>query len=463
MNNHFALLPSVEEILNTPEVRNLPHSHEEMTPIIRDEIQKMRLFIKENRNLEGFDLGTAEELKARLLVDILVNIERGCRSKLRRVINATGVILHTNLGRAVLSEKAMTSLNDINSGYSNLELSLETGMRSMRYDCVEDLLKTITGAEDCLVVNNNAAAVLLALDVMGTGKEAILSRGELVEIGGSFRVPEVMEKSGVLLKEIGTTNKTHLHDYVRAIGENTGLILSVHPSNFAITGFTESVALVDLVELGHKYDIPVMYDWGAGNIYPLNIGGRIHDESVINIVKTGVDVLTFSGDKLLGGPQAGIILGKKKYLQKMKENPLLRAFRVDKMTLAALEATLKSYVNPVKAVAEIPTLQMLFKDIETIEKQACKLADGLQEVLGDWVVKIEDGESQVGGGSLPDVKLPTKLVTLLPPNGGVNEVAARLRNGKVAVMVYISGGKIVLDSRTIGDGENKLLIEAFAR
>ena len=292
------------------------------------------------------------------------------RYRLRRVINATGVILHTNLGRAPLCREALERINEVARGYSNLEYDLEKGERGLRYDHVRQLLCALTGAEDALVVNNNAAAVLLVLNSLAEGREAIVSRGELIEIGGEFRIPDVMEKSGARLKEVGTTNRTRLADYERAIGPETGLILKVHTSNFRIMGFTEEADLLSLVALGKKHSLPVMDDLGSGCLIELDRYGLEREPTVRDTLATGVDVVTFSGDKLLGGPQAGIILGKRKALAQIRKNPLNRALRIDKLTLAALEATLVKYLRPEEALVDIRVLRALTEPLEAVKRRA---------------------------------------------------------------------------------------------
>ncbi|MDO4733610.1 MAG: L-seryl-tRNA(Sec) selenium transferase, partial [Bacillota bacterium] len=358
----YSWLPKVDKILLAAgalpaELLGAEYSVKIMTEAARSAIAQLR----EEISRGGVEYADKEQLFAAALEESLRRYRRLCSSSLRRVINATGVVLHTNLGRAVLAEEAIEAIKRVAGSYCNLELSLESGKRSSRYEHVCSLLQELCGAEDALVVNNNAGAVLLVLDALCRGGEAIVSRGQLVEIGGSFRVPEIMEKSGVRLREVGTTNKTHLSDYARAIGPETRLLLQVHPSNFKMYGFTESVSLEELVELGHSHGLPVMDDLGSGCLYPLAAEG-IGDEPLISAaLASGVDVLTFSGDKLLGGPQAGIILGKREYIRMIKENSLTRALRIDKFTLAALEATLRIYSQG-RAREAIPTLSMITAD-----------------------------------------------------------------------------------------------------
>src|SRR6056297_1765538 len=308
-----------------------------------------------------------------ILEKVHAMVESAMALNLDRLINATGVVVHTNLGRSLLSGEALSQVQTVASRYSNLEFDLSTGKRGSRYSVVEDLICEISGAESAMVVNNNAAAVLLSLDTIARHKEVIVSRGELVEIGGSFRIPDVMAKSGAILKEVGTTNRTHLYDYQKAISENTGLLLKVHTSNFSILGFTKAVGLHELAEVGKKHHIPVMEDLGSGTFIDFSKYGLMKEPTVGESVTAGADIVTFSGDKLLGGPQAGIIVGKRPIIEQIKQNPLTRALRIDKLTLAALESTLRAYRDESRAVEEIPTLQMLTTPISDIDKRATEL------------------------------------------------------------------------------------------
>ncbi|HHW06771.1 MAG TPA: L-seryl-tRNA(Sec) selenium transferase [Clostridia bacterium] len=386
------------------------------------------------------------------------------KPRLRPVINATGVVLHTNLGRAVLSEDARQALWQVTGGYSNLELDLTTGERGSRYSHVVELLCYLTGAEGALVVNNNAAAVLLALNTLAQGKEVIVSRGQLVEIGGSFRVPEVMAASGARLVEVGTTNKTYQRDYRRAITPETALLLKVHPSNYRIRGFTHETSLEELVELGRETGLPVMEDLGSGFLIDLEPYGITGEPTVQEEIARGADVVTFSGDKLLGGPQAGIIVGKKEYIDLMAKNQLTRALRVDKLTMAALEATLKAYLwEPEETIGRVPILSMLTMDETYLRTRAQRVSRRLREVLaGKAEVSLEKGVSQAGGGSLPLLELPTVLITLLPHNGKLSLWARNLRLGEPAVMGRLAEGRLLLDLRTVLEKEEEMLVKALA-
>ncbi|NPV26802.1 MAG: L-seryl-tRNA(Sec) selenium transferase [Firmicutes bacterium] len=397
-----------------------------------------------------------------LISDVVQTIEQKGHSSLCRVINATGVVLHTNLGRAVLSKRAQLAIVQAASGYCNLELNLTSGERGSRYSHVEGLLTRLTGAEAALVVNNNAAAVLLALSAVAKDREVIVSRGQLVEIGGSFRIPEVMAQSGAKLVEVGTTNKTYLADYERAITDQTGLLLKVHPSNYRVVGFTHETSLEELVKLGRAYNLPVMDDLGSGALLRLNAPGLSSEPTVSASVASGADIVTFSGDKLLGGPQSGLIVGKRCWIDRMKKHPLNRALRIDKLTLAALEATLREYLDPEGAQQNIPTLAMLTMPAMVIKERAEELAEQLKERLaGQAELKIITGNSQVGGGAMPLAELPTWLVRVKPIHLTSQAVAAALRGKKPAVLVRIQDDALLIDLRTVSDQEIPALIMAL--
>jgi L-seryl-tRNA(Ser) seleniumtransferase len=350
--------------------------------------------------------------------------------------------------------------------YSNLEYEIAAGKRGKRYSNIKEIIKELTGAEDAVVVNNNAAAVLICLDTFAKGMEVIVSRGELVEIGGSFRIPEVMKASGAILREVGTTNKTHLRDYENALCGSTALLLKVHQSNYRVIGFTEEVPIEKLVTIGKKYKIPVAADLGSGCMIDLKKYGVQGEPTVQEVVKTGADIVTFSGDKLLGGPQAGIIIGKEKFIQKIQKNPLLRALRIDKMTLASLEATFMQYLDEEKALREIPTLRMMTEPVEVIKKRAKKIFRALKDISGKADIAVVPDESQAGGGSLPEINFPTFAVSIKPNNISVNELEKRLRLGEPAVIARIKGNALLIDARTVQEREvralSKCIIEALA-
>ncbi|WP_100372999.1 L-seryl-tRNA(Sec) selenium transferase [Bacillus sp. FJAT-45037] len=374
---------------------------------------------------------------------------------LRRIINGTGTVLHTNLGRAKLSEEAQKQVILAASSYSNLEYNVTTGKRGSRHDLIEDIVKEVTGAEAAMVVNNNAAAVYLVLKALATNKEVIVSRGELVEIGGSFRVSSIMAESGAELVEVGTTNKTHFRDYDDAINDETAMIMKVHTSNFKTIGFTSAVDAKELVNLAQENEIILYEDLGSGAIYDLRTHGIGEEPTVKEALDRGIDLVTFSGDKLLGGPQAGIIAGKKEYIDQLKKHQLARVLRVDKMTLAALEATLKQYVDQQVALKDIPTLQqiLLTKDQIRAEAEAFK-----RLLSSDWTVGWVEDVSMVGGGTMPDVELPTWLLTLSHRSIKTTELIEVLRNGDPAVVTRIKDDQIALDFRTITKGEHTDLL-----
>jgi L-seryl-tRNA(Ser) seleniumtransferase len=378
--------------------------------------------------------------------------------KLKPLINATGIIIHTNLGRAILSPKAIDNIRDVAGNYTNLEYEISLGKRGKRYLHIRDILKELSGAEEAVVVNNNAAAVVLCLNTFAKNREVIVSRGELVEIGGSFRIPEVMESSGALLKDVGTTNKTHFSDYKNALSGNTALLLRIHQSNYKIIGFTEEVSLDELIHLGREFDIPVMADLGSGcmiNMEKYEIKG---EPTVQQVLETGVDLVTFSGDKLLGGPQSGIILGKEKLVEKIQKNPLLRAMRIDKLTLASLEATLMQYLDTEKAVSEIPTLRMLTQSPDIIKKRAKKLYINLHKILADKAsISVTADRSQAGGGALPETDLPTFVVSIKPQGISINALEKKLRLGNPPVIARIKENTLILDARTVQEKEVKTL------
>jgi L-seryl-tRNA(Ser) seleniumtransferase len=383
-------------------------------------------------------------------------------NKLQRTINATGVVVHTNLGRSCLAAEAVDHMIATARSYSNLEFNLNTGKRGSRYTIVEDLLCEISGAQSAMAVNNNAGAVLLSLDTLARGKEVIISRGELVEIGGSFRIPDVMAKSGALLKEVGTTNRTHRRDYEGAVGDQTGLLLKVHTSNYSIIGFTAAVSLAELVELGGRFNLPVMEDLGSGNFIDFSRYGLPSEPTVQESVAAGVDVVTFSGDKLLGGPQAGIIVGKKEILDRIKTNPLTRALRIDKMTLAALEATLQLYRDESRALDRIPTLRMLSTPLSELEGRAGLLSQALSVFNAQGLTtSLHYLSSRAGGGSLPMRPLPSCCVGVSIAGLSPNAIETSLRNQRPAVIGRIENDLFMLDPRTLLEDEIDLVATAF--
>lgn len=425
---------------------------------IRATIEHLRLqIISGNGDLDETMLSGSQ------LLDIVAQtVLKKMTYNLRRVINATGVVVHTNLGRSLLPEGVARHVAEIVRNYSNLEFDLEKGKRGSRYSSVEDILCEISGAEAAMVVNNNAGAVFLALETLARGGEVIVSRGELVEIGGSFRIPEVMARSGAKLVEVGATNRTHFSDYEKAISDNTALLLKVHASNYSIVGFTAEVSLKDLVALGGKYHLPVMKDLGSGNFVDLSRYGLMSEPTVQETVASSADVITFSGDKLLGGPQAGIIVGRKDVLERIKKNPINRALRIDKMTLAALEATLHLFRDESRAVSEIPTLRMFTLPAKVLAARARRLRDRLRRGGGDRLqAVVMDSSSRVGGGALPLQELPTKCVCVSIQGLSANQVEQMARGAAVPIIGRIENDLFVMDVRTIQDEEVAMIASAF--
>ncbi|MFZ5634137.1 MAG: L-seryl-tRNA(Sec) selenium transferase [Bacillota bacterium] len=465
VNNKSVLrrIPKVDEVLKMLEVENLTgiHPRELVVEAVRKTLDDIRQGIIEGR-IGGGDLEGLISPKA-IPARVVSMAERMARPNLRRVINATGVVLHTNLGRAVLGPGAIEAVHMAATGYSNLELNLDSGKRGSRYAPVEGILSRLTGAQSSLVVNNNAAAVLLALSTLAKGGEVIVSRGQLVEIGGSFRIPEVMEQSGAILREVGSTNKTYPDDYRRVINEKTALLLHVHTSNYRIVGFTRETTVEELAELGRETGIPVMSDLGSGSLLGMDQLGLPPEPTVQETVAAGADVVTFSGDKLLGGPQAGIIVGKRELLERMKKNPLTRAVRIDKMTVAALEATLREYLDVKTVMQNVPTLRMIGTPGEQLYDRAGALSRLLEEAVGGRAqIAVEKGSSAVGGGAMPTAELPAWLVSVRPAGMTVEELAGRLREGDPAVVGRIQDDRLLLDVRTIFKGEDIILAGALA-
>ena len=453
-------MPAVDEILKTERgvLWQQSFARRNVVKSIRDVIERYRQAV------------LADEIKEfsleKIFIDIQILLEKLSEFSLRPVINATGVVIHTNLGRSVLSEEILENMKAVACGYSNLEYELEQGGRGKRYSHLQRLLTEITGAEAGLVVNNNAAAVLVCLSSFAKGKEVIVSRGELVEIGGSFRIPDVMSGSGAILNEVGTTNKTHLYDYEQAINEKTALLLKVHQSNFRIVGFTQSVSNDDLAALGKKYGIPVMLDLGSGCLLDLKPYGINSEPTVQQIVRTGIDIITFSGDKLLGGPQGGVIVGKKNLIEIIAKNPLMRAVRIDKLTLSAFESVLMCYLDEDKARMQIPTLSMLLQDTEKIRERAKGIAFQLTSEIGishDDIVKTDviRDSSKSGGGALPEVEFETYAVALKPMKLSVNKLEERLRHGRPPVITRIKEEALIIDARTVRDSEIEVLVKAL--
>jgi len=441
-------LPQVDELLRHPTL--LPA----VPPLLRVlAAAAVRRTLAEKRQwlatCPAADLPAELDLES-LLQELLQKIQATGPASLRRVINATGVVIHTNLGRSPLAAAALAQIREVAAHYSTLEYDLARGERGSRHDHLEGLLQEVTGAEAALVLNNNAAAVLLALTCLAKGKEVILSRGQLVEIGGSFRLPEIMAVSGALLKEVGTTNKTHLRDYEQAISLETALLLKVHPSNFRITGFTSEVALPELVALGRRYGLLVVEDLGSGCLIDLSHYGIEREPTVQEALKAGADLVLISGDKLLGGPQAGLALGSREVVSRLRSHPLTRALRPDKLTLAALEATLRLYLDESQALTAIPTLRMLTRPVAELDRQARGLARSLRRLLGPRVqVRVVASVGRVGGGALPQVSLPSRALALAVPPLSPQQLEAHLRRAQPPIIARIEQDTLLLDLRTL--------------
>ena len=450
-------LPKIDELLKNDVIQNELKETQRVLIVdsLRESIEKYRKYILEDK-IQDFEEDDVLNYALGLLL-------KKKKNNLRRVINATGTVIHTNLGRSILSKKAVENAIEIAGRYNNLEYDIESGKRGSRYSHIEKLITKITGAEAALVVNNNAAAIMLVLDSLCKEKEAIVSRGQLVEIGGSFRVPDVMKFSGAKLVEVGTTNRTHLYDYENNINDNTGMLLKVHTSNFKICGFTEEVELESLVKLGNERNIPVVEDIGSGVLVDFSKYGFTHEPTVQESIKKGVDIVTFSGDKMLGGPQAGVIIGKKKYVELMKKNQLTRALRIDKMTLSALESTLRYYLDEKEAIENIPTLNMILSSKEDMKKKAIKFRKKFRHALDNFEFKIDEDYSMVGGGSMPTEKIPTYVIKISSENTSVNEMEKILRLNETAIITRVFNNELILDVRTIFDEDIEEIIKALRK
>lgn len=400
--------------------------------------------------------------KDELILLVQHRLKRKTQPNLRRVINATGIVLHTNLGRAILGERAVCALAEVAQSYSNLEYDIEQRSRGSRHALVEELITKLTGAESAMVVNNNAAAMLLILNTVAKDRKVVISRGELVEIGASFRIPAIIEQSGAILSEVGTTNKTHLSDFERAIDPNqTAALLKVHTSNFRIVGFSETPTIFELAELGKRSGIPTIFDAGSGMMTDLQAYGILDEPLVPQCIADGADIVCFSGDKLLGGPQAGVIAGKKSWIDAMKKNQLARALRIDKLTLAALEATLRAYLEGT-AKEEIPTLQMISQRWDILAEQASALATAIREQARDCAVEVVEEYGQIGGGAVPGQMLPSYVVALQPKRISVGELESRLRHGEPPIIARISKDRLLLDVRTLLKPDAQIVAERVA-
>ncbi|MBP1712249.1 MAG: selA [Deltaproteobacteria bacterium] len=459
---YLRALPKVDELFLLPSLQSLLKDHSKFLIVesIRRAVDRRRQAILKAADPPQVP---AVEMPPEKWADaVKEELAEVLRPSLRPVINATGVVLHTNLGRAPLAAEVLQHIVETAQGYSNLEFDLTTGERGSRYEHVEEILCRLSGAESALAVNNNAGAVLLSLNTLAEGREVIVSRGQLVEIGGSFRIPDVMKKSGARLVEVGTTNRTHLRDYEQALGDKTALLLRVHTSNYRILGFTAEVPLRELVTLGSSKNLPVMDDLGSGCLIDLSRFGLEPEPTVQEAIQAGADVVTFSGDKLLGGPQAGMIVGKKRYLDPIKKNPLTRALRIDKLTLAGLESTLRLYLEGDQALSRLPTFRMLTGSMGNLERRSKRFLKILSKEVGALCrLRLKDDSSQVGGGALPIQELPTKVLALFPAKLSAADLEKRLRNGEPPVVVRIKENEVLLDLRTVAKEEERLLIKAL--
>ncbi|NOZ60595.1 MAG: L-seryl-tRNA(Sec) selenium transferase [Calditrichaeota bacterium] len=457
------MIPQVDWLLNQAEVRKLAEKFPR--DLIAWQVRKISEQIR-GEILAGensfFDEKTVN--KNVLKEEIFSRLKMSVQPNLKRVINAGGIILNTGLGRAPLSKAAREALAIVSGGFSSVEIDLPSGKRGNRHNLVEEYLTELTGAEAAAVVNNNAAATLLTLNTLAQNRQVIVSRGELVTIGGSFRIPEVMKRSGAVMREVGTTNHTKVGDYESAINEETGLLLKVHTSNYKIIGFTSETSLEELVVLGEKNHLPVMHDLGSGMLFDLSEFGLPKEPVVSESVNAGADVVTFSGDKLLGGPQAGIIVGKKRFIEAIKENQLARALRCGKLTFAALEATLRLYFDKDLLLQEHPALKFMLRTESQLQRMASRLRQGLRNVIqerGD--VQIQKGRSEVGGGSLATESLPTRLVLVSVKNFSAETLAKELRLGEPAIVTRIINDRVAFDVRTLFEPEIRMIVASVQK
>jgi L-seryl-tRNA(Ser) seleniumtransferase len=456
-SNIFRALPSVNDVLQTPILRDAitRYGHDRVAELVRGDLDERRRQLSSGQTeLDGLSA-------AAIALTLSERLMREGGPRLRTVINATGIVLHTNLGRAPMASEAADAAKQAALNYVNLELDLETGNRSSRHDIVRDVLCRLTGAESAVLVNNNAAATVITLRAVAQGKEVVISRGQLIEIGGSFRIPEIMAVSGAILKEVGTTNITRLADYERAITPQTGALMRVHPSNYRVAGFTESTSLADLVSLGQRHRLPVIDDIGSGALVDFTSHG-LEDEPVARrSIQAGADLVLFSGDKLLGGAQAGVIVGRRTFVDRIAKDPLMRAFRVDKMTLAALAATLAIFERGGAALNEIPILRMIREYPDRLRARAENLSRRLSALAG-LKTAVQEDHAFVGGGSLPDQRLRAWVVSVETAMSA-DELTRRLRTGAPAVLARIREGKVLFDPRTVFEHQEEELVAAVSK
>lgn len=456
MTNPYRKLPAVNDVLEIPALAQVMQGqpHELVVAAVRQELADIRGRLGQADTIDG--LASAEAIAGR----VADRLARELQPKLRQVINATGIVLHTNLGRAPIALAAAQAAQQAAHGYLNLEIDLDTGKRSSRQIAIREWVRRLTGAESATAVNNNAAATVIVLRAICAGKEVIISRGQLIEIGGSFRIPDIMAVSGATLREVGTTNITRLADFERAIGPATGALMQIHTSNYRISGFTKAVSLADLVALGKKQSLSVIDDIGSGALLDFSRFGFQGEPTARESIATGADLVLFSGDKLLGGPQAGIIAGRKDLIQRIEKDPLMRAFRLDKMTLAALETTLRLYFDEEQALGQVPVLRMLNAPLPELRQRAEALAVRLREIDGVAGVRVCPDEAFVGGGSLPDQALKTWVLEVQPAHRSDADFAQRLRTGTPAVVARLRNDKLLLDLRTVFPEQEPALLQA---
>ena len=456
-------LPSIERLLTRPVAERLcvELSRDRVRDLLREIIGEIREEVR-SQKAENISGGDPDFLLSEIEHRLEARAQASNQPSLRRVINATGVIIHTNLGRAPLARAVIEAISDVASHYSNLEYDLDRGERGTRESHCQQLLARLAGSEAAIVANNNAAAVMLVLNTLAEGGEVIVSRGELIEIGGSFRIPEVMEKSGARLREVGTTNRTRIQDYEQAINEHTKLILRVHPSNYRIVGFTERPTVEEIAELSRRASLPSFEDLGSGCLIDLAPYG-VKDEPVVRkSLEAGISVVSFSGDKMLGGPQAGIIAGSREIVDRVRRNPLMRALRVDKMTYAALEATLRLYERGV-ADAEVPVIRSIRATRDEIAERAARVCEAIEQLTrGRLKANLEDGDSVIGGGSAPQVSLATVLVAIRDDEESASSIEERLRKHRIPIITRTERDRVMIDLRTVAEDEEAIILEAIA-
>ncbi len=456
-------IPGVDALLKRDAIKSLLATHPRTLVLkgIRHTLDETRILLKKKLGSDMEKLLSLESIEEQ----VTRCIEGLSAYTLRPVVNATGIVVHTNLGRSLLPQEALDRLNLIGRGYNNLEYDLEKGTRGSRYVHAEAILRELTGAEAALVVNNNAGAVFLVLNTLAKDREVIVSRGQLVEIGGSFRIPDVMSSSGAILRDVGCTNRTHLSDYESAINPSTAILMKIHTSNYRILGFTSEISLEELVSLGRGHELPVVEDLGSGSFIDFSPYGLTGEPTVQDAVKAGADIVTFSGDKLLGGPQVGVIVGREELIARCKKNPITRALRVDKMALAALEATLRLYRDEHEALQKVPTLRMITLDCQTLEQRAAKLEAAIKatDTQNNLEVGKIESASQVGGGALPAQNLPTWAVAVKALKIPTQKLEALLRKNDPPIIGRIESDLYIMDVRTLQEGDLEIIEEAFGK